>query len=112
VIVSWYVYLAHFVAGAFLANAVPHFVNGISGRPFPTPFASPPGQGESSSTTNVWWALVNLAVSYVLLYRVGTFALTRLDEVLTVAVGVAFAALGLARGFGRIYGGASPTARR
>jgi hypothetical protein len=25
----WYHYLAHFVAGAFLANGVPHFVQGI-----------------------------------------------------------------------------------
>jgi hypothetical protein len=32
------VYLAHFVAGALLANGVPHFVNGVCGRPFRTPF--------------------------------------------------------------------------
>lgn len=31
---AWYVYLAHFGAGVFLANGVPHFVNGISGRRF------------------------------------------------------------------------------
>jgi hypothetical protein len=27
----WYHYLAYFFGGAFLANTVPHFVNGISG---------------------------------------------------------------------------------
>ena len=30
----WYYYLSYFFAGAFLANAVPHITNGISGRPF------------------------------------------------------------------------------
>ena len=49
---AWYVYVAHVLGGAFLANAVPHFVNGISGRPFPSPFAAPPGKGESSPLVN------------------------------------------------------------
>ena len=42
---AWHVHLANFCGGLFLANGVPHFVNGISGRRFPTPFASPPGVG-------------------------------------------------------------------
>ena len=29
----WYHYVAYFWGGAFLANFVPHFVNGISGSP-------------------------------------------------------------------------------
>ena len=41
----WYHYIAYFFGGAFLANAIPHFVNGVSGRPFQSPFASPPGEG-------------------------------------------------------------------
>ncbi len=40
----WYSYVGCFFAGMFLANAVPHFVHGISGDPFPTPFAKPPGK--------------------------------------------------------------------
>ena len=32
----WYHYLALFFAGAFLVNCVPHFTNGVSGRPFPS----------------------------------------------------------------------------
>ena len=63
----WYDYIAAFLAGAFLANVVPHFVNGFSGDPFPTPFAKPPGKGLSSPTVNVIWALVNLIVGYVLM---------------------------------------------
>src|SRR5580692_11480335 len=64
---NWYNYVACFFAGAFLANVVPHFVHGISGDRFPTPFAQPPGKGLSSPTVNVVWALFNLAVGYILL---------------------------------------------
>jgi hypothetical protein len=63
-------YFACFFAGIFLANVVPHFVHGISGNPFPTPFAHPPGKGLSSPTANVVWALVNLVAGFVL-FRVG-----------------------------------------
>ena len=57
----WYHYVAYFFGGAFLANAIPHFVNGVSGNPFQSPFASPPGEGLSSSTVNVLWGLLNFA---------------------------------------------------
>jgi hypothetical protein len=63
---KWYHYIAGFFAGVFLTNVVPHFVNGISGNAFPTPFANPPGQGLSSPLTNVLWALFNLLVGYLL----------------------------------------------
>ena len=65
----WYHYIAAFFAGGFLTNMVPHFVNGVSGNAFPTPFANPPGKGLSSPFTNVLWALANLLVGY-LLFRV------------------------------------------
>jgi hypothetical protein len=68
--VIWYHYIACFFAGLFLANAVPHFVHGISGNRFPSPFAHPPGKGLSSPTVNVLWALFNLVVGYIL-FRVG-----------------------------------------
>jgi hypothetical protein len=32
----------------FLTNAVPHFVSGVMGYPFQSPFANPPGEGLSS----------------------------------------------------------------
>jgi hypothetical protein len=68
--VHWYDYLACFFAGMFLTNVVPHFVYGISGDRFPTPFAHPPGKGLSSPTVNVVWALFNLVAGYIL-FRVG-----------------------------------------
>ena len=55
-----------FFAGLLLANTVPHFVHGISGDRFPTPFAHPPGKGLSSPTVNVLWSLFNLAIGGVL----------------------------------------------
>jgi hypothetical protein len=49
---SWYDYIACFFAGMFLANVVPHYVKGVCGDRFPTPFANPPGKGLSSPTVN------------------------------------------------------------
>ena len=63
---EWYHYLSGFFAGGFLANFVPHFVNGISGNRFPTPFSRPHGKGLSSPTLNVVWALINLMAGYLL----------------------------------------------
>jgi hypothetical protein len=70
---NWYHYVACFFAGIFLTNFVPHFVHGISGNRFPTPFAHPPGKGLSSAPVNVVWALINLVVGYVL-FRAGKVA--------------------------------------
>ena len=67
---KWYNYIACFFAGFFLANVVPHFIHGVSGDSFPTPFANPPGKGLSSPTVNVLWALLNLVIGY-LLFRAG-----------------------------------------
>ncbi|HTV06201.1 MAG TPA: hypothetical protein VME86_12605 [Acidobacteriaceae bacterium] len=67
---NWYHFVACFFAGMFLANVVPHFVHGISGDRFPTPFSKPPGRGLSSSTVNVLWALLNLVVGFIL-FRIG-----------------------------------------
>jgi hypothetical protein len=64
---KWYHYVAAFFAGTFLANVVPHFIHGVSGDPFPTPFANPPGKGLSSPLVNTLWACFNLVVGYILL---------------------------------------------
>lgn len=65
----WYFYLLELVSGALLANGVPHFVQGISGHPFPSPFAKPPGVGDSSPRVNVVWGFANLAAGAVLLHQ-------------------------------------------
>ena len=101
----WYHYLAYFFGGAFLANAIPHLVNGISGNPFQSPFASPPGVGLSSSMSNVLWGFVNIVVGYLLVCRVGNFDLRKTPHVLTFGAGALVMAVMLARVFGRLHGG-------
>src|SRR5215470_15254923 len=101
----WYHYLALFFAGAFLVNSVPHFTNGISGRPFPSPFASPPGQGMSSPVVNVLWGSFNFIVG-LLLCRAGRFDARRVDGVLTLGVGGILMAVMLANAFGQVFASA------
>ena len=101
----WYHYVAYFFGGAFIANFVPHFVNGISGNPFQSPFASPPGQGLSSSTVNVLWGLLNLLIGYLLIGRVGKFEPRRTLHVLVFGVGFVMMSVMLSRAFGRFHGG-------
>lgn len=62
----WYHYVAGFFAGIFLANSIPHYVKGVTGESFPTPFANPPGKGLSSPMTNAIWGLVNLLIGFLL----------------------------------------------
>lgn len=101
--------LSYLFGGAILSNAIPHFVAGVMGRPFQSPFAKPPGQGLSSSTVNVAWGFTNLVFAYLLLVRVGPLDLRAVDQI--AAAGLGFLLLGLlaARQFGRFNGGNSPT---
>jgi hypothetical protein len=84
----WYAFIAYFFAGAFLANGVPHFVHGISGRSFQTPFASPPGVGESPPLVNVFWGGFNFAVGGILLTEVGQFRVGLTIDSLLVLLGL------------------------
>jgi hypothetical protein len=102
----WYHYIAYFFGGAFLANAIPHFVNGISGSPFQSPFAHPPGEGLSSSLSNVLWGFANALIAYLLLGKVGTFELKRTRHAIIAGVGFLLMAIMLSRAFGRFHGGA------
>ncbi len=96
----WYVYLAYFFGGAFLVNAVPHFVSGACGRPFPSPFASPPGRGMSSPVVNVLWGFFNLAIGYLLVCRVGEFHIRNWLDVGALGAGGLVMAVMLAQTFG------------
>ena len=106
---EWTHDLAYFFGGAFLTNAIPHFVSGVMGKPFQSPFAKPPGQGLSSSTVNVLWGFVNFVVAYFLVARVGHFDLHAADHIIAFGVGVLLMGVMAARTFGRYHGGNSPT---
>jgi hypothetical protein len=103
--------VSYFFGGAFLANAVPHFVSGMMGRPFQSPFAKPPGEGLSSSTVNVLWGFFNMVVGYALVCRVGEFDLRGTEHVAATGLGVLLMGLMGARAFGRFHGGNSPPAK-
>ena len=95
---KWYNYIACFFAGFFLANTVPHFIHGISGDSFPTPFASPPGKGLSSPIVNTLWALFNLIVGY-LLYRGGKISRSNKLAIVVFFAGIAAASIMLSIAF-------------
>jgi hypothetical protein len=105
---QWLPLLSYFFGGAFLANAIPHSVSGMMGRPFQSPFAKPPGQGLSSSTINVVWGFFNIVVGYALVCRVGSFELKDMGDVAALGVGAFLISLLSARQFGRFNGGNAP----
>ncbi len=104
----WVQYVSYFFGGVFVANGIPHFVSGLMGRAFQSPFAKPPGRGLSSSTINVLWGFFNLVVGYVLICRVGSFDVRSWDCVLAAGLGVLVMGVMLARTFGQLHGGNSP----
>jgi hypothetical protein len=89
---NWHEYPACFLAGAFLANVVPHYVQGISGNRFPTPFANPPGKGLSSPLINTAWALLNL-VAGAILFHFGKVATGGLAALIVFFAGIAVLSL-------------------
>lgn len=94
-------WLILFLAGLFLANGIPHFVNGISGRRFHSPFARPFVKGRSSALSNVLWGLLNFAAGIALL---GTKPLTPglNSDFVAFACGFGVTAIGLAVFFERL----------
>ena len=100
--IPWYIFLLQFVAGLFLANGVPHFVQGISGAWFQTPFASPPGVGESSPVVNVLWGFLNLVVGFALLFEFAPKGADVVLEWVFVGLGALVMALFCAWHFGRV----------
>ncbi|QHN03434.1 hypothetical protein FTO74_08695 [Granulicella sp. WH15] len=100
--------VSYFLGGLFLANAIPHLVSGMMGRPFQSPFAKPSGEGLSSSTVNVLWGFFNAIVGYLLVVHVGNFELRSIRDVLALAVGAMLIGLFSARHFGQFHGGNSP----
>ncbi len=105
---SWLHLVSYLFGGAFLFNAVPHLVAGVSGRAFQTPFADPPGQGLSSSTLNALWGFLNLVVGYLLVCQVGEFDPRNLLDAAALGFGALAMGLFSARHFGRFNGGAAP----
>ena len=106
---NWLHDISYLFGGAFLANAVPHFISGMMGRSFQSPFAKPPGKGLSSSTVNVLWGFANFVIAYLLIAQVGDFDIHATDNVIAVGIGVLLIGVFSARSFGQFHGGNTPT---
>lgn len=100
----WYFYALEFLSGLFLANGVPHFVQGVSGTPFQSPFAKPPGVGESSPLVNVLWGFGNLVAGALLLHF---FWPSGAAGWVVVGVGVLGISIQLSVHFGKVRAGKS-----
>ena len=99
---SWYFGVAYFFGGAFLANAIPHLISGVSGKSLQTPFASPPFKGLSPPAVNVAWGLFNLALAYTLLLGIGEFEIRDRLHAGLCFLGFCSMAFQCARSFGRL----------
>ncbi len=106
---NWLWLVSYFFGGVFVANAVPHFVAGMMGRAFQSPFAKPPGQGLSSSRVNVVWGFANAVVGYLLLAHVGDFDARATSHVSASGLGVLLMGLQAAHHFGQFHGGRPPS---
>jgi hypothetical protein len=88
----WWFYVVAVFAAALPVNGLPHFLHGVSGKQFPTPFSGGPGSLDSA-VRNVLWGAINLIVGGLLVWliRGGLGDAALVIELL--AVGVAFATL-------------------
>jgi len=101
----WYHFVSYFFGAAFLTNAVPHFVNGVSGNSFQSPFATPPGVGLSSAMVNIAWASINLGLGWLLLAKVGSFDVRKPSHAVVAFLGVVGMGVLGAHSFAPLHGG-------
>ena len=96
------IYIGCFFIGVLFINGIPHFVQGVSGNPFQSPFAKPPGIGESPPLVNALWGGFNFIAGYALLKYVGFFELGINLCTLALVSGGLITAVGLAIHFGKV----------
>jgi hypothetical protein len=98
----WYFYMFEFASGLFFTNGVPHFVQGVSGHWFQSPFGYPPGVGESSPLSNTLWGSASLTFGFVLLWFFTPQGSEAAAGWIVVALGVLLAAVRPSTHFGRV----------
>jgi hypothetical protein len=92
----WLIYLVHFIAAALLTNGIPHFINGVSGRPFRTPLVRFSNGKLSSPQINVFWGWLNFLAAFLLFVNFGPLFIGTPIDTLFVAGGMLVAGLLLA----------------
>jgi hypothetical protein len=98
---EWYDYVAHAFAALFLVNSIPHLVSGLTGQRFPSPFASPPGRGNSPAVVNVVWGSANLVIVGLLFWAAPIPSDWPVADKIIMAAAAFVTAVGLAVGFSR-----------
>ncbi|MDE2363253.1 MAG: hypothetical protein KGM42_11295 [Hyphomicrobiales bacterium] len=97
-------FVALFFAGAFLCNSIPHLAKGLQGEPFPTPFATPRGVGNSPPLVNFLWGAFNVCIGLALLARHPVEIGANADSLVALAGALAIGVY-LAVHFGKARGG-------
>jgi hypothetical protein len=101
--------LAYFISGAFIANSIPHIVNGTSGKKFPekSPFKKT-SQKESrfeiiffSPIANVIWGVCNMTIGFVILNCAGGFRMGLTSDTFIFLAGFTSLAIFLAWNIGK-----------
>jgi hypothetical protein len=103
--------IAYFLSGAFIANSIPHIVNGTSGRKFPERFPfKKNGRKESkfeafcfSPIVNVIWGVINMTVGFVVANSTGTFRIGLTPDMLIFMIGFTSTAIFLAWNIGKVH---------
>jgi hypothetical protein len=97
-------HLLMFIAGTFLCNCLPHLLSGLRGDAFPSPFAKPPGRGNSRPVVNFLWGTANMLIGGALV----AYSLPKLAQgegVLALLIGWLACGLMLANHFGKVRQG-------
>lgn len=95
----WIAFIIHFIAAAIMTNGIPHFVSGVSGRPFRTPLSRASAGRPGSPAANVVWGWVNFLVAFLLFANIGPLYIGTPGDTVFVAAGVLVAGLVLSRIF-------------
>lgn len=90
--IEWWYYLVAIPAAAFTINGLPHFIQGVSGKQFPTPFSGGVGTLDGA-VRKVFWGAGNLIVGGVLFSLIWPAITQPLLLVESIALLVMFAAL-------------------
>lgn len=85
--IAWWHYIVAIPAVAFTVNGIPHYVFGIAGKRFPTPFSGGAGTLDSP-VRNALWGGTNLIIGGLLLWLIwpGLSDVTLIAEVVALAL--------------------------
>ena len=88
--IVWWHLLLGLLIGALLVNGIPHFVQGVSGKQFPTPFSGGSGTLDGA-VRNVAWGGLNFLIAGLLLWACAASVALPLFWIVVAIAGFAMA---------------------